>query len=143
MEGEHAERGKAVNRPAAEPSHADLFNPVLAALKRLGGSASIPELNEAVISDTKPNQDVLERPHSGRTGQTELEYRLAWARTYLKKYGLFENSTRGVWSLTPRGSEIGSVDSKDVVRAVRALSAAEQEAQRPVESSEEVQEPVQ
>lgn len=33
-------------------------------------------------------------------GRTQLEYELAWVRTYLKQLGILENSTRGVWVLT-------------------------------------------
>ena len=58
--------------------------------------------------------------HKGRVDQTEVEYRLAWSRTYLKKYGLLENSTRGVWALTPAGSRIEHVDEKEVLRVVRS-----------------------
>lgn len=35
--------------------------------------------------------------------QTEIEYRLAWARTYLKGMGLLVNSERGVWATTDQG----------------------------------------
>ena len=45
---------------------------------------------------------------------TELEYRLGWARTGLKKYGLIDNSERSVWSLTAKGRETKHVDSKEV-----------------------------
>ena len=31
--------------------------------------------------------------------ETEIEYRLAWPRTYLKAGGAIDNSRRGVWSL--------------------------------------------
>lgn len=34
---------------------------------------------------------------------TEIEYRLAWARSYLKAMGLLTNSARGVWALTDDG----------------------------------------
>jgi restriction system protein len=50
---------------------------------------------------------------------TEIEYRLMWTRTYLKFYGAIENSTRGVWSLTEKGSTLEKVDEKDVVHVVR------------------------
>jgi restriction system protein len=42
-----------------------------------------------------------------------------WTRTYLKKYGLIENSSRGIWSLTSKASSIEKVDEKEVVRLVR------------------------
>jgi restriction system protein len=67
----------------------------------------------------------LEQMHDEETtNQTEVEYRLAWARTYLKLYGLIENSTRGVWTLTDKAAGISHVDPKDVRRVVQELSAA-------------------
>jgi restriction system protein len=37
---------------------------------------------------------------------TEISYRLAWARTYLKGMGLLTNSARGVWTLTDAGTAL-------------------------------------
>jgi restriction system protein len=37
---------------------------------------------------------------------TEIEYRLAWGRTYLKGMGLATNSERGVWNLTEPGRTV-------------------------------------
>ena len=56
-----------------------------------------------------------------KSNQTEVGYRLAWARTYLKKYGLLENSARGVWALTAKAKETEQVDAQNVVRTVRSL----------------------
>ncbi len=100
------------------PTHDQLLNPTLKALRKLGGSASIIELLEQVIADSQLPREVIERPHTGKRNRTELEYRLAWARTYLKKYGLITNSTRGVWALTPRGHEVEAVDPQAVNRFV-------------------------
>ena len=36
----------------------------------------------------------------------QIQYHLAWVRTYLKKSGLAENTERGVWSLTEIGKTI-------------------------------------
>tara|TARA_Y100001938_G_scaffold140187_1_gene208043 strand:- start:111 stop:845 length:735 start_codon:yes stop_codon:yes gene_type:complete len=51
--------------------------------------------------------------------QTKIGYRLAWARTYLKKAGYLENSSRGVWALTEKARSIDSIDPKTVVSQVR------------------------
>lgn len=51
----------------------------------------------------------------------------------MKKYGLLENSKRGVWSLTAAANEIEKVDPQDVVRTVRALDKKEP-SKTPVES---------
>lgn len=57
--------------------------------------------------------------HNPKSGQTEVSYRLAWTRTYLKKYGVLENSTRGVWALTKSGQQLDRVDPRAVKRYVR------------------------
>lgn len=54
-----------------------------------------------------------------KTSKTEIEYRLAWTRTYLKFYGLLENSTRGIWSLSPQGRAIKEINPAEIVREVR------------------------
>lgn len=98
----------------------DLMNPVIQALKKLGGSGTNEEINNKVaeIANIPSEQlEILHNPEKG--GMTEIEYRLMWTRTYLKIYGVVENSVRGVWSLTEKGSKIEEVDEKDVVRVVR------------------------
>jgi len=98
----------------------DLMNPVIQALKILGGSGTIEEINDKVAELAKiPSEqlEVLHNPEKG--GMTEIEYRLMWTRTYLKRYEIIDNSSRGVWSLTEKGSKIDKVDEKDVVRFVR------------------------
>ncbi len=107
------------------PSFDKLLNPTLAALRHLGGSASIAELLEQIIEDMQLSPDIVEQPHPGRGNRTELEYRLAWARTYLKNYGVITNSSRGVWALTPKGFEREMVAPQEVVRFVREQSRRE------------------
>jgi restriction system protein len=98
----------------------DLLNPVIQALKSLGGSGTNEEINNKVAEIVKIPSDQLEVLHNPeKGGMTEIEYRLMWTRTYLKIYGIIENSTRGVWSLTEKGSTQDKVDEKDVVRVVR------------------------
>ncbi len=107
------------------PTHKQLLNPSLKALRELGGSASIIELLERIIEDLQLSRDVIEQLHTGNSNRTELEYRLAWARTYLKKYGMITNSTRGVWALTPKGHDSETVDARAVVRFVGEQSRRE------------------
>ena len=105
------------------PQFDDLMNPTLQALQRLGGSASIEELVPEIVKLLGLPAEVAEVPH-GNTGRTELEYRAAWARTYLRNAGFIENSERGVWALTPSGSRAESIDgsliARDVARQLRA-----------------------
>jgi restriction system protein len=60
----------------------DLMNPVIQALKTLGGSGTIEEINNKVAESAKipPEQlEILHNPEKG--GVTEIEHRLMWTRT--------------------------------------------------------------
>lgn len=96
------------------PQYNELFNPVLQALHELGGSGSIFEINNKVIEQQKFPANIVDILH-GKGPETEIEYRLAWARTYLKKYGLIENSSRGVWSISSDKHDVKEINPKDVV----------------------------
>jgi restriction system protein len=102
------------------PTFDTFMNPVIQALKSLGGSGTIEEINNKVaeIAGLSDEQlEVLHNPEKG--GQTEVEYRLAWTRTYLKKYSVLENSSRGVWALTPKGRQLDRVNPRTVRRFVQ------------------------
>ena len=103
----------------AVPKYDELYNPLLRALRDLGGSGSISEMEERVAEILKLKDADLNRMHAGKT--TELGYRLAWARNYLKRYGLLENSSRAVWSLTAKGQHIHKVKREDVNRYVASM----------------------
>jgi restriction system protein len=106
---------------AKMPTFDRLMNPLLKALRELGGSGSIEEIYDKVVELEHIPDSILSQPHDPeKSNQTEVGYRLAWARTYLRKYGLLENSVRGVWSLTAKAKQLKSVDAQEVVRSVRA-----------------------
>ncbi len=124
------------------PSHKELFNPVLNSLRILGGSGSIQEINEKVIESMGLSEEALARLHNPDEGnETEVEYRLAWARTYLKKYGLVDNSSRGVWALTKKAENYPKVDPAVVVRYVRSLSKRKTNGAGSTLDSEDSEEP--
>jgi len=81
------------------PQVTELVKPTVQALLALGGSGNIQEINEKVYEITKLPNEILNIPHS-TDGRTQIDYRLAWARTRLKLLGLLENSSRSVWTLT-------------------------------------------
>lgn len=115
------------------PTYETMMNPTLQALRDLGGSATIEELYNRVVEIMELSDEQLEVIHDPERGsQTEIEYRLAWTRSYLKRYGLIENSTRGVWALTPKGRQTDRINPKAVSRYWREQrkeeKAIEQEA---------------
>ncbi|MCY4182313.1 MAG: restriction endonuclease [Gammaproteobacteria bacterium] len=94
-----------------EKSHPNLSGMMLAtihALKGLGDSGTIQEIEEKVIEQ----EQVTEEEQSFMMPDNKkprLNYYLAWARTYLKRGNALENSSRGVWRLLENGSTITSL----------------------------------
>lgn len=101
----------------AAPTYEELFNPLMQALHKLGGSGTIGEIESAVAKLMSLSEAEAGEIHRG--DQTKLSYRLAWARTYLKRYGLLENSEKGVWRLTKVGMNTKSVTPQEVHRMNR------------------------
>jgi restriction system protein len=109
------------------PNIPALLWPTLRAIRDIGGAGTIDEINDRVIeleSFTEPQQAVLHVDGP----RTEIEYRLAWARTYLKGMGAVVNSERGVWSITEVGRKMREADVPDGLRdyqlAVRSARLA-------------------
>ncbi len=108
------------------PSYDQLMLPLFKALKDLGGSASIAEIDEYVGEHSGLTAELLDVPHnSEKSNQTEFQYRLAWARTYLKKAGLIDNSSRGVWVIAPEKRDVETFDPAAIVRTVREIHKQE------------------
>ncbi len=101
------------------PTFDELIIPTLKALEKLGGSGSIEEINTTVYEIAKISDDILQIPHGEEGTVSEVDYRLAWSRTYLKKFGLLENSSRGIWALSKSDIDIDTLDYVDIVRTVR------------------------
>lgn len=123
------------------PTFDALMNPLIQALKQLSGSGTIEEIDRKVAEIANLSDAQLEILHDPeKSSQTEVEYRLAWARTYLKKYGVLENSSRGVWTLTPKGLQLDRVDPQTIKRYVhdmnRQARTTTERAQRSVTAAE-------
>lgn len=102
------------------PTYDQLIQPLFSALKKLGGSGSIEEIDDTVLELLKVPEDIAAIPHNPeKSNQTEFRYRLAWARTYLKQFGLIQNSSRGIWVISPDKWDVETVDPSEIVRAVR------------------------
>jgi len=98
------------------PPFNELMWPTLQVVQSLGGSARIDEISEGVIERegfTEEQQQVMRRPDDH---MTMIDYRLAWARNYLKNIGALQNSERGVWATTEKGRELQEHEIPDLVR---------------------------
>lgn len=97
------------------PAYTFFFEPTLKALDDLGGSGSNEEIYNRVLTITHLSTEIINEMHNFT--MTEVEYRLAWARTYLKNFGAIERSKQGIWSLTTKGAKLlkgGNIDIKEI-----------------------------
>lgn len=102
------------------PKFADIMFPCLNALKSLGGSGTNEEILDRICELEKIPDDV-QRVQGSNHGQTLLGYRLAWARSFLKKVGAVQNTDRGVWAITEKGQSLTEPECKKIPAAVRKM----------------------
>lgn len=85
------------------PLYKNLSTTVLQALKNLGGSASIKNIESTsadLLNLTEEERTVI---HKGN--QTKLHSRLTWARYSLKIKGYIENIDKNNYTLTEKGKD--------------------------------------
>lgn len=109
------------------PAYHLMLWPTLQAIKSLGNSASNTEIEDKAMEIAGYSADQLGVLH-GTGPQTEIRYRMAWARTYLKLVGALENSSRGIWSITEYGNSLAELDMAQIPGRVRAMSPRKQAA---------------
>ncbi|MXW72207.1 MAG: restriction endonuclease [Acidobacteria bacterium] len=80
------------------------------ALKHLGGSATVQELDEKVIELEAVTEAEQAFTMPRAENRPRVNYYLAWARTYLRRGNALVNSSRAVWALTATGAAITRLD---------------------------------
>lgn len=106
-------------RKLLAPSYRELIEPLFIVIKNLGGSATNNEIRDNIIKTLNLSDKIVNEVHKGDGCKLELDYQLAWAKTYLKKYGAITNTQRGIWIILPNYAEINSIDGKEVDQYVR------------------------
>jgi restriction system protein len=120
MKDAHLDMTERQSEPAIPPHHLMMW-PTLQAIKQLGDSGLIQEIEDRAIEIAGYAEPQLSVLHKNGP-QTEIRYRMAWARTYLGKVGALENSSKGVWSITDYGRDLTEADMADIPARVRAMS---------------------
>ena len=78
------------------PSKSELMEPIIAALRILGGEATVAVIDAKVAEILKLSKETLEYEDDNTPG-TAFCYRMRWARTALKHKGILLNPSRGYW----------------------------------------------
>jgi restriction system protein len=93
------------------------WNPVLAALRGLGGSARPGEVFDWVAEHLGISEE--ERSVQHKSGGSRFENDIAWARFYLLRGGYLESSQRGVWALTEQGRAAGTLTDAQIREIIK------------------------
>jgi restriction system protein len=107
---------------ALEWQFARYINPILAALRELGGSARPGEVYDWAAQHCGVSD--AERSIKNKGGNSRFENQVAWARFYLVRSGYLASSQRGVWSLTEQGRTEGILADDRVNELVRKIHAS-------------------
>jgi restriction system protein len=97
------------------------INPVLAALRDLGGSARPREVYDLVAERCAVSDS--ERLVKNRSGPSRFENDVAWARFYLVRSGYLESSRHGVWSLTEQGRAADALNDGQINSLLKDVHA--------------------
>lgn len=84
------------------PEFTQYLNPLLAALRKLGGAARPKQAYQTIARDLTLPASVLEE-RLASSGISKFENQIAWGRWYLVTTGFIDGSHRGVWRLTEKG----------------------------------------
>ncbi len=88
-------------------------NPMLRAIKQLGGSARPAEVYEQV-AEGMGLLGSAELDETLKSGGSRFENRVQWVRLYLVHSGFLDRSKRGVWTLTDKGKAVGDLTDADI-----------------------------
>ena len=111
------------------PQYYELLWTTLCAGRDLGHSGRLDEIDERVIEREQFSEEQLALLHQDGP-RSELEYRLAWARTYLKGMGALASAGRGVWETTHLGRHITEDQLEPLLRRYKQERAAERKRKR-------------
>lgn len=104
------------------PTYDQLMQPTMDALRALGGKAINQQIYQWVVENINFAEGILKQRHKPGSLLTEVEYRMAWARTYLRKAELIDSPARGTWILTDQGKRKNQIIPADIVRSVKSSS---------------------
>lgn len=104
------------------PTYRQLIPEVLEALRKLGGSASISEINNRVLDQLSLPPEAVALTYPNRSKSILID-RIDWARSYSVLIGMTERPSRGVYLLTKSGEEMLLLSEEARESRIRALDA--------------------
>lgn len=107
------------------PEFIRFMKPILRVLQELGGSGTAAEVADRAIESLKIPEK--EQQIILKSGQSRVYNQVHWARFNLVRAGYLNSSTRGVWSLTEKGTgtDVNTFDQYEVFKSVQKVFTEE------------------
>ena len=99
---------------------ATYMNPLIFALRKLGGSARADEVCNAIAETLHLPDAVLDKQL--KNGESRFKNQVHWARFYLANTEYLDSSKRGVWTLTEKGQttpELNEDQLREIIQEVQ------------------------
>lgn len=96
----------------------NLIIPTYEVLQEAGGSCDLDSIIDSLITKLSLKNNVVDMLHKN-SSQTELEYQLAWIKTYFKKLEIIIPDKK-IWILSPKHRDLSSQQAYDMVHTLRA-----------------------
>ena len=93
------------DKKSSEANFLQWFEPMIEALKDLGGSATPEATRKQIILNLDLPDEVVNETR-GKTGVKKFDNEVAFARSYLAYEGIIDKTVHGVWGLTEKGKNI-------------------------------------
>lgn len=103
------------------PPYWQLVLPVIRCVAEAGGSATVSEIDNGVVTLTQPTEEMLALTYENRPGTSVFMDRVGWARSWAKLIGAVESPSRGVYVITALGREILTMPEAAAVQRIREL----------------------
>jgi restriction system protein len=108
----------AIRKSKTNARFSQFLQPVLDAIRELGGSARPVEVKEWILKNMSLPEAYATEVHKG--GESKFGNDVDWARFYLVRSGYLDSSKRGVWSLTESG-RLGNIDTRTATDLIRTV----------------------
>lgn len=103
------------------PSYWQLVLPVIRCVADAGGSATVREIENGVVSLIQPSDEMVAVSYENRPASSVFMDRVGWARSWAKLIGAVETPSRGVYVITALGREILAMPEGAAVDRIREL----------------------
>jgi len=88
----------------ALPRYQEMIEPMVGLLCNAGKPLTNSEIEQGIINQLGISIELASLIHSGK--RTQLQYRLAWARTKAKSLGYVSSPARETWEVTTQGKSL-------------------------------------